>query len=164
MQTKFNIDAEKNLDILSKGAFLTAQDGVIFNTMTISWGAIGIMWGKPVFVALVRGSRFTHGIIEKSNEFTVSLPAEDMRKELDFCGRASGRDVTKFQAMSMNTVPSAKIQTPRIDCKGAHHECKVLFKTDMSPANLDLEVKKEWYKTDDYHTFYFAEIVNTEVV
>ena len=164
MQTKFNSEAEKNLEILSNGAFFTALDGGALNTMTISWGAIGIMWGRPVFIAMVRASRFTHGIIEKSNEFTITLPSEDMKTALDFCGRASGRDVNKFEVMKLKTAKSAKINTPRIDCKGTHHECMVLFKTDMSPKNLDLSVKDQWYQGDDYHTFYFAEIVNTEVV
>ena len=164
MQTKFNFNAEKNLDVLSNGAFLTALDGGTLNTMTISWGAVGIMWGRPVFVVMVRASRFTHGIIEKSNEFTVTLPANNMDSALDFCGRASGRDVTKFQAIKIKSVKSAKINTPRIDCPGTHYECMVLFKTDMSPKALDITTKETWYKDGDYHTFYFAEIVNTEVV
>ena len=164
MQKPFNFEAQKTLDILSAGAFLTTQSNGRLNTMTISWGAIGIMWGKPVFAALVRASRFTHGLIEAAGEFTVSLPSRDMQKELGLCGSASGRDIDKFAAANLKPVPSAKIKTPRIDCKGTHYECITLVKADMTPQNASADVKKIWYQDNDYHTFYFGKIVNTEVL
>ena len=78
----YNEHADKALDILSKGAFLTtAHDGKV-NTMTIGWGSLSYMWGKPVFVVMVRHSRYTYEIIEKSGEFTVSLTLKDMKKKL----------------------------------------------------------------------------------
>lgn len=33
-------------------ALVTAGDREKFNTMTISWGGVGIMWGKPVVIHL----------------------------------------------------------------------------------------------------------------
>lgn len=46
----------------------------------------------------VRYSRHTYSLIEKSREFTVSMPLEkDLRKALAFCGSQSGRDVNKFE-------------------------------------------------------------------
>ncbi|MDR1124010.1 MAG: flavin reductase family protein [Elusimicrobiota bacterium] len=164
MQKPFNFEAGKTLDILSAGAFLTTQSEGRLNTMTISWGAIGIMWGKPVFAALVRSSRFTHGLIEAAGEFTVSLPSEDMQKALALCGAASGRDIDKFEAAKLKSAPSVKIKTPRIDCKGTHYECLIRAKAAMTPQNTAAEVKKIWYQDNDYHTFYFGEIVNTEVL
>lgn len=53
--------------------------------MTISWGNIGFQWRKPVFIALVRESRYTKEFIDKSNEFTVTIPFGDsMKEELAF--------------------------------------------------------------------------------
>ena len=34
-------------------ALVTAGDREKFNTMTISWGGVGIMWGKTCFLYLV---------------------------------------------------------------------------------------------------------------
>ena len=31
------------------------------NPMAIGWGAIGVIWGKPIYMCLVRPSRYTHG-------------------------------------------------------------------------------------------------------
>jgi len=155
---------QKFMDILSKGAFLTTQAGGKANSMTISWGAAGIMWNKPVFVALVRATRFTHGLIEKSNEFTITLPSEDMSKALNICGVLSGAKTDKIAQAKLKLAPSEKIKPPRIDCKGTHYECKVLYKNNMSAENLDLSVKNKWYQDDDYHTFYYAEIVASHTI
>ena len=56
--------AETILKVLAKGAFLTTAAGGRHNTMTIGWGALGNIWGKPVFTVMVRHSRYTHELIE----------------------------------------------------------------------------------------------------
>ena len=65
------------------GAFVTSGD----NVMVASWGFVGVMWGKKVFVAPIRDSRYTKEMLDKTGEFTVSVPAAGtMKKELAFCG------------------------------------------------------------------------------
>ena len=64
------------LDKMEKGLFLTVKSKEKINTMTIGWGSIGIIWGKPIFTVAVRNSRYTHSLIENSNNFTVSIPLE----------------------------------------------------------------------------------------
>lgn len=76
---------------LNKGVLLTTRSGDLVNTMTIGWGKIGVEWGKPVFIAYVRESRFTMQLLEKSGEFTVNVPlTDDSREILGYCGRKSG--------------------------------------------------------------------------
>lgn len=158
-EAAYNEYAEKAIDILSKGAFLTtAYDGKV-NTMTIGWGSIGYAWGKPVFMVMVRHSRYTYELIEKSGEFTVSLPFKDMKKYLNFCGTKSGRDVDKIAAMELKTNPGQKLATPVIADCGLTYECKIVYKQVMEPAALDEEYNKKWYAQGDYHTLYFGEIV-----
>ncbi len=157
-EKRYNENAEKDLQLLEKGAFLTTMANDTVNTMTIAWGSIGYMWGKPVFMAMVRKSRFTFELLEKAGEFTVSIPYCDMQKIISFCGSKSGRDVNKFTECGITTSPSQKIDTPIIDCEGAHFECKVLYKTFMDDSSL-AESEKRWYPSDDYHMMYFAEIV-----
>lgn len=157
---KYNKNAEKDLNILEKGAFLTTEYAGEVNTMTIAWGAIGNIWGRPAFIAMVRKTRYTHELLEKSGEFTVTIPHEDLAKELAFCGTKSGRDCDKIETLGLKLIPGVKTNTPIIDCKGTHYECMVLYKNDMLPRNLDQLVKEAYYKDNDYHTIYFAEIVN----
>ena len=78
------------------GILITAKVGEKVNPMTIGWGTMGVEWGKPIFVAYVRESRYTHQMLDESGEFTVNVPlgAVDNRI-LSVCGTKSGRDMDK---------------------------------------------------------------------
>ena len=89
--------AEKAMKQIKKGSFLTVQAGDALNTMTIGWATIGFVWTRPVFMVAVRDSRHTFGVIEKAEDFTVSVPLTDMKDAVMFCGTKSGRDYNKFK-------------------------------------------------------------------
>ncbi len=157
----YNQYAKETLEILSKGALLTVKSGEKVNAMTIGWGSIGFMWGKPVFMAMVRPSRFTHDMLESTNEFTVAIPRGDAREALRVCGSESGREVDKLPRAGLSTLPAQKVDAPLLDCPGIHFECKVLYRQDMGQENLNPATGQTWYPSGDYHTLYFGEIVAT---
>lgn len=163
MSFDFTENLELGMKYLHKqGAFLTVKEGDTVNTMTISWGDIGFQWNRPVFAVMVRESRFTHELIEKSNEFTVSIPLKDTLKEaLAICGSKSGRDIDKFAEANISVTASKKINTPIIKECELHYECKIIYKHDMKPDLVSDELKAFSYKNGDYHTMYFAEIVDS---
>ena len=148
--------------IKSKGAFLIAKskDDKKINVMTIGWAAIGYMWIKPIMIVMVRKSRFTHHIIEKSSSFTVSTPTDDLKEALNYCGTESGRDFNKFKECNLTIVPAQKVDTPIINIAGFHYECKIVCKSEMNPDFLCKVYKEDIYSDNDYHTFYFGEIVD----
>ena len=162
-EVAYNQYANELTTILSKGAFLTTMVDGSINTMTIAWGSIGFMWGKPVFMAMVRPSRFTYECIEKSNEFTVSIPFKDMSEALSICGSKSGRSTDKLAEAKLSTVAGKKISTPVIADCGLHYECKVVYKQKMIPEQLVTDLQDKWYGDGDYHTLYFAEILATYI-
>ena len=136
------------------GAFLCSGD----NVMTISWGTVGVMWGKKVFVAPVRDSRFTKEFIDKLATFTVSVPGQgEMLSAIKFCGTKSGPEYHKGAGWSLE-----KVKAKRVDgyvgggCQ-RYFECKVIGVVPM--ANMDLKDVEKWYPQKDLHTFYFGEIV-----
>ena len=148
--------------IKSKGAFLVAKskDSKKINVMTIGWVAIGYMWKKPIMTVMVRKSRFTHCIIEKASSFTVSIPGDDSGEALNFCGTKSGRDVDKLKECKLSVVPAQKVDTPIINLSGFHYECKIVCESEINPDFLCKEYREDLYAdNDDYHTFYFGEIV-----
>ncbi len=149
--------AEKAMNQIKEGAFLTVRAGEALNTMTIGWATIGYVWRKPVFMVLVRDSRHTFGIIEKAADFTVSVPMTDMQDAITFCGTKSGRDYDKYKECGLELVEARKVVSPIINTPGIHFECKIVFKTAMDPAYLDEEYE-ELYPEKDYHTLYFGEI------
>jgi flavin reductase (DIM6/NTAB) family NADH-FMN oxidoreductase RutF len=150
--------AEKAMGRIKKGVFLTVQSGDMVNTMTIGWATFGYIWRKPIMMIAVRSSRHTFGIIETAKDFTVSIPAVNMDKEIAFCGTKSGRDMNKFNACGLKAAASKNVVSPIIKVPGLHYECQIVFKAAMDPEHL-AETYASLYPEKDYHTLYFGEIV-----
>lgn len=144
---------------IKKGAFLTVKAGEILNTMTIGWATFGFIWSNPIMMVAVRSSRHTFGIIEAAADFTVTVPAGDMEKEIAFCGSKSGKDMDKFKVCNLEVISSQHVISPIIKTPGYHYECKIVFKSAMNPAYLDKGYDESLYPRKDYHTLYFGEII-----
>jgi flavin reductase (DIM6/NTAB) family NADH-FMN oxidoreductase RutF len=150
---------------LPKGAFLTVKGKDEINTMTIGWGTIGVIWGKPIFTVGVRPSRYTFDLIEHSKDFTVSIPInQDLKKQLGFCGSKSKRDVDKFKECNLTVVEGKNVNSPIIgECK-LHYECKIVGKQELLPEQVISTIKDSYYSNDDYHTMYYGEIVSCYII
>ncbi|WP_202709406.1 flavin reductase family protein [Sporosalibacterium faouarense] len=160
----FNEYSTEMLEQLKKGAFLTVKDGDKVNTMTIGWGNIGVVWGKPIFTVEVRYSRYTYELLENSKEFTVSIPLnKDLKEELGICGTKSGRDIDKFTECELTPEQGKVLSTPIVGECELHYECKVVYKQAMEPGTLSDEIKEKYYTNNDYHVLYYGEIVATYV-
>jgi len=131
------------------------------NVMTIGWGLIGPLWGKPFFIVAVRPSRYTYKFIEGVGDFTVNVPRVGMERVVTYCGTVSGRDHDKFGEMNLTIEPSKYVNSPIISECVVHYECKVVYKTRVVPNLLPEEILSTCYPADDYHTLYFGEILAT---
>jgi flavin reductase (DIM6/NTAB) family NADH-FMN oxidoreductase RutF len=146
--------------ITGSGAFLVVKDGTRLNAMTIGWATIGLAWGKPVMMVMVRPSRHTYGIIEKAADFSVSIPlGGNMASELAYCGSKSGRDFDKFKECGLKPAACSKIACPRIALSGLHYECRIIQATAMNSQRADKSILN-CYQNSDFHTLYFGEIVD----
>lgn len=153
--------AQDFLDQLPRGAFLTVQTGDRLNTMTIGWGSIGFIWGKPVMMVMVRCSRYTHELIQTAEDFTVSLPLNgEMKKSLATAGSKSGRDIDKFETCKLTARPAHKVNSPIIGECDLIYECRIVFKQVMDKKHLDPSIQTRWYDDEDYHVLYFGEILD----
>ena len=129
------------------------------NAMTIGWGMVGVIWGKPIFAALVRPSRFTYGCIEATGDFTVCVPYADLAEEVLFCGTESGRGYDKFAECKFAALPSAAVKSPGIEQCGLIYECAVVHRNDVIPAELTDSIVHSCYPAGDFHRIYFGEIL-----
>lgn len=148
----------ENMDFMNSafngGAFVTSGD----NVMVASWGFVGVMWGKKVFVAPIRDSRYTKDMLDKTGEFTVSVPKTgEMKKEIAFCGSKSGRDFDKWKETGMEKQPAKSVDTCVVKGCERYFECKVIGVLPM--GDMDISAVEKWYPTRDMHNFYFGEIV-----
>ena len=131
------------------------------NVMTIGWGTAGVIWGKNIFMVMVRKSRYTWGLLEAHPEFTVFVPYEDMKKQIGVCGRESGRNTDKTALCGFTLLPSKTVAVPHIKGRGVTFECKVVFKTDMDRKLLEEASAAKFYSgadSENMHTLYFGEI------
>jgi len=129
------------------------------NAMTIGWGAVGVIWSKPIFTVLVRPSRYTYKLLEESDSFTVCVPSEAQYEAVDFCGTRSGRNYDKFKACHLTVQPSTQVGAPGIAGCPVIYECQVVHTNDVIPANLTEEIKASAYPGGNFHRLYYGEIL-----
>jgi len=129
------------------------------NAMTIGWGSLGMIWRHPIFTVLVRGSRYTYQLLEKSGYFTVNVPSRTLKEAVVDCGTRSGRDVDKFAVHGFTAVTGQKIQVPIIEQCIGHYECRVVYHTAMDRSLLAPALQDDCYPRGDYHTIYFGQIL-----
>jgi len=104
MNKVFNL-SDKAIESLDIGGFLVSGEADSPNLMTIGWGSIGIMWGKPIITVPVRFSRYSHDLMDKQSEFTVCFPKPgELKKEIAFCGSKSGREYNKAEETGLTIV------------------------------------------------------------
>jgi flavin reductase (DIM6/NTAB) family NADH-FMN oxidoreductase RutF len=135
------------------------KDGIV-NPMTASWGGFGVMWHKNVAYIVIRPTRYTYELIEKTDKYTLTFFKEKYRKVLNLCGSKSGRDIDKIKETGL---------TPIIEEEFIYYKecslsifCKKLYFTDFNPDNfLDNEIEK-LYPKKDYHKLYIGEIIRVK--
>jgi len=150
------------IEVLNKqGAFLTVKDRLgKLNTMTIGWAFLGVMWRDPVFMVVVRPTRYTFRLLENADDFTVTVPFSDMSKQLNFCGTSSGSNVDKFKECGLTTISAQNVKSPVIEIKNSRqYECKIVQISAMDKNRLNLQYDMEIYQDKSYHTYFFGKIV-----
>ena len=152
---------------LPRGILMTtAAEGKV-NTMTIGWGTIGIEWGKPIFIAFVRDSRYTKELLDKNGEFTINVPMGDIDKKiLGYCGTKSGRDTDKIADLGLTLENGEKVSVPGIKELPLTLECKVIYRQWQEENRLPADLYERYYPgpVGDYHTAFYGEIVSAYVI
>ncbi len=134
--------------------------GKDYNTMTASWGGVGILWNKPVAFVFIRPQRHTFGFSEENDRMTLSFFEEEYRDALTFCGRNSGREYDKAKECGLTPVADADENGRAV----WFEEAKLVIKAKKLYA--------DWLKEDaftdpaplgsypmgDYHKMYICEI------
>jgi flavin reductase (DIM6/NTAB) family NADH-FMN oxidoreductase RutF len=152
---------KESLEVMGKMGLLlvSVDENEKPNAMTIGWGTVGIIWGKPIFTVLVRPSRYTYKLIEEAGDFTVNVPTAEMASIVAFCGSASGRDHDKFKEKGLIAMPSKNVKSPIIEQCPINYECKIVHKNDVMKEKLDGKIVSSAYKSGDFHTIYYGEIL-----
>ena len=153
---------EFNTDIFAqfnnKWALLSAGSMEKHNTMTISWGGMGTLWGKPVVTVYVKPVRYTYQFINDNDYFTVSFYPEQYKKALSLMGKLSGRDVDKDRESGLTLRDLEKAVTYRE--AEVTLLCKKIYFQDLDRANMPQKAVDMFYKVEEPHRMFIGEVVD----
>ncbi len=160
--------------VLPKGVLLNTS-GDKFNSMVIGWGHLGTLWGKPTFHVYVRQGRYTKGQLDKTGEFTVSIPLEKPDPGITrICGWQSGFQIDKEKEAGLELEEPEVIHTPGVRQYPLTIECRILYAQDQDLKSIPQEICDQMYPQDvpgtypmankDFHTMYVGEIVAAYLV
>jgi len=139
---------------------ITAGSMDSFNTMTASWGTMGILWSIPIAICFVRPQRYTFQFMERAKYYTLSFFDPSDKHILQFCGTHSGRDTDKMKETGLIPLETGN---GSIFFKQARMaiECKILYSDRLEGDHFHVkELIGKNYPSKDFHTFYIGEIVN----
>ena len=162
--------AGRIMEAIDAGILMTTAAEGEKDTMVIGWGHIGVIWGRPVFVAYVRESRHTKSLVDKNGEFTINTPLAPIDKNIiAVCGTKSGRDIDKFAELGLETEEGMTVSVRGIRQLPLTLECKVIYRQDQDSSLLHPDVVERYYKPGtrnegDYHTMYFGEITGAYII
>ena len=170
MKKKIDLNdyAGKINEMLTKGILLNTN-GDKFNSMVIGWGHLGRLWNLPTFVVYVRQSRYTKPQLDKTGEFSISVPLDKIDGKISrVCGSPSGYDVDKVKEAGLTLEAGEKINVPGILEYPLTIECRVLYAQDQDMDAIPEELKKRFYPEGaggfDHHTMYVGLIESAYIL
>ena len=150
------------LKIGKEWMLITAGDEEKYNTMTASWGGMGILWRKDVVFTFIRPSRYTFEFTENKDYFSLCFFEEKYRGALQLCGTKSGRDCDKIKEAGLT--PAFIDGVPSFEEASMVLICKKLYAQPMGEEFVcDDLVRPNYAEGEAYHTMYVGEIVKALV-
>lgn len=137
-------------------ALVSAADGKDWNTMTISWGGVGELWGKDVVFVFIRPQRYTKDFMDASDYFTVSFFDEQYKDALKVCGTKSGRTCDKISLAGLTAEFDGEAVYPSqaklvVKCR------KIAVQKMDNSGFIDSSIESN-YSAGDYHFVYIGEV------
>lgn len=127
------------------------------NTMTASWGGLGVIWGKSAATIYLRPQRYTKELLDQSETFSLSVLGAPFRQTLSYLGAVSGREEDKIKKAGLTLW--GERDTPYFAEASLVFLCRKLYGQPMAPENFsDESLSAAWYPQRDYHVLYIGAI------
>ena len=161
---KFNVKedfTENGFQWFHEAELLAAGTKEKSNAMTIGWGGIGTLWGRPALTVYVAEKRYTKEFMDKAEYFTVMAFDVEKSNVLNYMGTKSGRDGDKALALGLHTAYTAN-GTPYYTEANMVIECKLMYAAPFDPNGFKSDVPKNMYShfPAGIHTMYIGEVIN----
>ncbi len=133
-----------------------------YNTMTASWGGLGVIWNKPVATIYIRPQRYTKTFIDSQETFSLCVFDESYKKQLGYLGRVSGKNEDKIKKAELT--PKFIYDTTYFKEAKLVLICKKMYHAPLIPKGfMDVSIDEKNYPQKDYHDLYIGEIVEVLV-
>jgi len=100
------------------------------NVMTAAWG--GICCSSPPAVGVsLRKATYTYGNISERRAFTINVLTEDLVREADYFGLASGRSEDKLSVVGFSPRKAELVDAPYLDEASLVLECNLLTMVEI---------------------------------
>ena len=130
-----------------------------WNTMTASWGGLGVLWNKPSAFIFIRPGRHTYGFIESNQLFSLSFFEEKYRDALTLCGSKSGRDINKAKESNLSPILFPDSGIGFNEAKDVL-VCKKVYYQDLDSRHFLEPSIAGNYPKKDYHRMFVGEIIS----
>ena len=137
-------------------ALLTAGPVNDHNSMTISWGEMGTLWGKDIVTVFVKPCRHTYSFMEKNDYFVLSFYNEEYRAALGIMGSKSGRDVDKDEIAGLTPIEYEGVTIYKEAIRT--FICKKIYAADLKLDSIPENELKTYYEVDKPHRLYIGEV------
>lgn len=132
------------------------------NTMTASWGGLGVIWNKNVVTVYIRPQRYTKEFIDNSDTFSITVLGDEFRRELSYLGTVSGRDEDKISKVGLTIAEDNN--TPYFEEGKIVLMCRKLYSQELSENGFtDTSLVNKNYVNNDFHIMYIGEITKVLV-
>lgn len=129
-----------------------------WNTMTASWGHLGVLWGRSTAICYVRPQRYTRQFIDREPLYTLCFFPERYKKALGYLGSHSGRDGDKVAAAGLRPVFGEGYTY--FEEASLVLVCRKLYQAPLCEERFcDPAVVEQCYPQRDFHDLYIGELV-----
>lgn len=126
------------------------------NTMTASWGGMGVLWHENAAFIFIRPQRYTKEFIDAQPRLSLSF-FDGFKKEMGLLGSVSGRERDKIAEAGLHLTMLDGV--PTFEEARLVLVCQKLYADELKPDKFILpEYDAKNYAAKDYHTMYVVKI------
>lgn len=138
----------------------TAGTAEHYNTLTLGWGATGVLWGKPSAIVYIRENRFSFRYFEKSPVFVLSwYPAKYQKAVYKIYGGKSGRDTDKEKLSGFTPVETPDGGVTYLEAEKVVI-CRKMLRQRVPDEFLPKELQKRLGQDGLVHIQYTGEVLS----
>lgn len=133
------------------------------NVMPLAW-TCPVSTEPPLVIMAIHPSRYTHGMLKRSEEGVLNIPGRGLAEHVVKCGRVSGEDTDKLRMTGLTLDTGRRVGSPWIAECLAHLECAIIDQLAAGDHALFLaEIIGAWAEEEAFSGVWLGPADNEEL-